>query len=133
MGSVLNESLHKEMLEYTLFSGKVRLQDIAFPLNSLSSASDAGGKACWNMFQTQHDRFKGKFASGPMWGSCVGLACRGLRTLQEADDVESFFKINDPGSAKRRLVQGLEAIRTHAMRLTRDVDQVATYLSSLQD
>ena len=64
-----------------------------------------------------------------MWGACVGLSCRGLRTLEDADDVTAFFDANPPGSAKTRLAQGLEAIRTRATRLARDVGQVATFLN----
>lgn len=129
LGSVQDMSRHAEMLEYALFSGKVRLQDVAFPLGSLSSASEEGGSACWEAFKNQYERLRVKFAGGPMWGACVGLSCRGLRTLEDADDVAAFFDANPPGSAKTRLVQGLEAIRTRATRLTRDVGQVATFLN----
>ena len=129
MGSVQDMTRHAEMLEYALFSGKVRLQDVAFPLGSLSSASEEGGRACWEAFISQHERMRFKFAGGPMWGACVGLSCRGLRTLEEADGVTAFFSANPPGSAKRRLIQGLEAIRTRATRLARDVEQVAAFLA----
>jgi puromycin-sensitive aminopeptidase len=128
MGSVQDMNRHTEMLDYALFSGQVRLQDVAFPLNSLSASSDKGGRACWESFKNQHERVISKFGGGPMWGACVGLSCRGLRTLKEADEVEVFFAANPPGSAKRRLVQGLEAIRTRATRLERDVEQVAAFL-----
>jgi hypothetical protein len=47
MGCVNNPKRHASMLDYIFFSGKVRLQDISFPLNSLSGTSDAGGRATW--------------------------------------------------------------------------------------
>jgi puromycin-sensitive aminopeptidase len=45
------------------------------PLGSLSSASEDGGRACWEAFKSQYERFNIKFAGGPMWGACVGLSC----------------------------------------------------------
>ncbi|KAI2509760.1 metalloaminopeptidase [Fragilaria crotonensis] len=129
MGSVQDRGRHLEMLEYTLFSGKVRLQDIAFPLGALSSASDDGGRACWDFFSTHYNRFlSAGFAGGPMWGACVGFSCRGLKTLDEANQVEAYFVTNPPGSARTRLIQGLEAIRTRAIRLARDEAAVAAFL-----
>lgn len=128
MGSVKDMKRHADIMEYALFSGKVRLQDSVFTLNTLSSSTDEGGRACWKAFQTQYDRFHAKFFGGPMWGACVGLSCRGLRTLAEADEVESFFQAKPPGSAKRRLIQGLEAVRTRATRLERDRELVAAFL-----
>ena len=129
LGSVKDLSRHEEMLDYALFSGKVRLQDIGFPLNSLSSSTDEGGIACWSLFRRRYEEIKAKFASGPMWGPIVGLMCRGMRTLEEAYEVETFFEQNPPGSATRRLSQALEAIRTRAARLERDRETVTSYFA----
>jgi hypothetical protein len=132
LGSVKEISKHKEMLEYTLFSGEVRLQDIAFSLSSLSSTTDEGGQACWDLLKTRIGEIHGKFGVGPMWGPICGLACRGLRTEAEADEVEAFFSnpAHPPGSAKRRLTQALEAVRTRATRLERDRDAVSMFLKA---
>mmetsp|Transcript_20497 Transcript_20497/g.47420 ORF Transcript_20497/g.47420 Transcript_20497/m.47420 type:complete len:98 (+) Transcript_20497:665-958(+) len=94
---------------------------------------DAGGRACWDYFRESFPRVSAKFEDTHLWGTCVGLSCRGLRSHQEADEVESFFR-NLPqraGSAERRLSQTLEAIRTAAARATRDRGPVAQYLNSL--
>lgn len=130
LGSVKDEIRHADMLQYTLFSGEIRLQDIGFSLNSLSSSTDEGGRACWTLFTTRYEEMKSKFASGPMWGPIVGLTCRGLKTLEEANEVERFFELHPPGSATRRLSQALEAVRTRATRLERDRDSVNSYLAS---
>ena len=129
LGSVRDLSRHADMLNYVLFSGKVRLQDIAFPLNSLSSATNEGGKACWTFFQAHYAEIKSKFASGPMWGPIVGLTCRGLKSLEGANEVECFFLENPPESATRRLSQAIEAVRTRAARLERDREAVANYFA----
>jgi len=132
LGCVKDMKRHKEMLDYTLFSGSVRLQDIAFSLNSLSSTTDEGGRACWDLLNSRIEEIHGQFGVGPMWGAVCGLSCRGLKTQQEADEVETFFEnpAHPPGSAKRRLTQALEAVRTKATRLERDRDAVATFLEA---
>jgi len=129
IGSVKDMKKHREILDYTLFSGSVRLQDIVFPLNALSSSSDEGGRACWAYFKDNYTKIQETFEDGRMWAAVVGLSCKGLRTLAEADEVESFFESKPPGSAKRRLVQALENIRTRALRLSRDRNAVAAFLS----
>ena len=67
-----------------------------------------------------------------MWPSVVGLSCRGLRTSADADAVEAFF--NEPshpiGSAKKRLEQAMEAVRTRAARLERDGKVVGDFLAA---
>jgi hypothetical protein len=65
-----------------------------------------------------------------MWASLVGLSCRGLRTMEEADEVEAFFNVHPPGSAKRRLSQALESVRTRSTRLERDRKVVAEFLKA---
>uniref|UniRef100_A0A7S2UHQ9 Aminopeptidase n=1 Tax=Attheya septentrionalis TaxID=420275 RepID=A0A7S2UHQ9_9STRA len=132
MASVKDMKRHAEMIDYVLFSGKVRLQDVAFPLNALASTTDMGGKTCWNLMRDDFDRLSQKFEGGPVWGALVGLSCRGLCTHEDAVEVEKFY--NDPahpcGSATRRLMQGLEAVRTKADRLERDRAGVAAFLAA---
>lgn len=132
MGCVKDMKRHNEMLEYTFFSEKVRLQDIAFSLNSLSSTSDEGGRACWEFLKGHIDSISAQYGAGPMWAAVIGLTCHGLRTLDEAEEVEAFFSnpVYPPGSAKRRLAQALEAIKTRAVRLDRDRAPISTFLES---
>jgi len=135
MGSVREEKRHCDMLEYVLFSDKVRLQDIAFPLNALSSSTNEGGRATWSYFKSQYERIQEKFYGTPVWGACVGLSCRGLTTLEEADDVARFFDGSTGkgavGSAQRRLDQALEGVRMTAVRLERDCEEVKVFLEGM--
>jgi len=128
MGSVKDGQRHAEMLDYVFFSGKVRMQDISFPLSSLSTTTDEGGRAAWEFLQSNFSLLSSKL--GPMWGSCVGLCCRGLLTLEEAKEVEIFFNdpSHEPGSAKRRLTQALEIVKTKAKRRNRDRRAVEEFL-----
>ena len=127
MGSVVDPTLHADMMDYVLFSGKVRLQDMAFPLGALATTSDERGKAAWAYLRDNFASLQAKYADGPMWGSIVGLSCRGLTQTSEADEVEAFFQ-GRTGSATRRLAQALEIVRTRAQRRARDRDSLQSFL-----
>lgn len=131
LGSVKDPKLHEEYLNYVLFSGRVRLQDVAFPLSSLANSSDKNGRATWNFFCKNFERLHRQLGSGPMWAACVGLSCRGLTTLKEADEVEAYFVSKPHGSATRRLQQVLEIVRTNAHRRDRVRDSIGSFLEGL--
>lgn len=59
----------------------------------------------------------------------MGACASGLRTIQEAQQVEDFFKERSAGSAERRLQQALEVIRTQAARIQRDRGALDTFFS----
>jgi len=130
MGRVKDATRHAEMLQYALLSGSVRLQDIMFPLASLSGTSDEGGKATWTFFKDNYSILHDNFGSGPMWSNCVGLSVRGLTTRDDLADVESFF--NEPchaiGSAQQRLAKATEIVRVQIERRERDRDSLRNFL-----
>jgi hypothetical protein len=132
MGAVIDPHRHAHMLDYVFLSGKVRRQDLAFPLNALASTSDQGGKATWKYFCTNFTVLQTKYGAGPNWGSIVGLVCRGLTQLVEADEAQVFFQSqpNGCGSATRRLEQALEIVRTRAQRRERDGPALADFLQT---
>ena len=132
MSCVRDMERHKDMLNYVLFSGQVRDQDIAFPLNSLVTSSDEAGRACWNMMKNDFDKLEAEFGGGPIWGTIVGLMCRGLKTLEEADEVEAFFRDpkHSPSSGRMRLSQALEVVRVKATRLERNKEALSEFLLS---
>ena len=61
LGRVKDSKRHAEMLDYVLFSGKVRYQDMAFVLNGLAQTTSEGGRRCWDNFVADFDRLAGKF------------------------------------------------------------------------
>jgi len=130
MGTVRNADRHSEMFDYVFNSGKVRLQDISMPLGSLAGTTDEGGRAAWKYFCDNHKDLYSRFGSGPVWSACVALSCRGLTTLEEAAKVDEFFSTRDLGSAKRRLSQALEVVRTKAKRRERDRAAMEEYFAS---
>lgn len=119
------------MLEYALYSGKVRYQDMAFVLNGLATTTSEGGRKCWDNFVSDFDRLVAKFREQHVvWGMLLGVTTRGLKTCEEANVVEQFFADPDhpAGAGQRRVAQALEAVRTNAARLDRDRDAVASFL-----
>jgi len=130
MGCVTDSDRHAAMFDYVFNSGKVRLQDIAMPLGSLAGTTDAGGRAAWSYFCENYSDLHARLGSGPVWSACVALSCRGLTTLEEADQVDEFFSSRDPGSATRRLSQALEVVRTKAIRRERDQVAMAEYFAA---
>jgi len=131
LGRVKDSSRHAEMLKYTLYSGKVRFQDIALALNGLATTTDEGGRVCWRNMTKNFDLLASKFREGHVvWGTLIGLTCRGLRTAAEADEVEAFFAdpMHPMGAGERRLHQALEAVRTKAERIARDRWVVEAFL-----
>lgn len=134
MGGVQNAQRQQEVIRYVLESGKVRLQDFAFALGELSSATDAGGIALWRYFQSHYDELHELFGEGTnLWSAGVGLSCGGVSTTELADEVEAFFSHpqHPVGSAKRRLEQALETVRTRISRRERDRDVLARFFDNI--
>ena len=127
MGCVVDPVRHASMLDYVFFSGKVRLQDMTFPLGALSATSDEGGRLTWTFLRDNFSTLQSKYKDSVMWGNIVGLSCRGLTEAVEADQVEEFFK-DRTGSATRRLSQALEIVRTRAQRRARDREALKRFL-----
>ena len=130
MGCVTDGERHAAMFDYVFNSGKVRLQDISMPLGSLAGTTDEGGRAAWSYFCDNYSDLHSRLGSGPVWSVAVALSCRGLTTLAEADQVDEFFGSRDLGSAKRRLAQALEVVRTKAKRRERDREAMADYFAA---
>lgn len=132
IGCVKDEKRHADMLQYTLLSGKIRLQDQMFPLSSLSGITDEGGRATWNYFKDNYTQLHEKLGSGPMWATCVALSVRGLSTAEDLADVENFF--NEPshaiGSAQQRLAKAMEIVQVQMDRRERDRKSLAEFLDS---
>ena len=126
LGEVKDETLHTQIMEWTLWSGDVKLQDIAYVLSTLGSTHHA--VKSWEFFKDNFDRLETAFSKGKMWGSVVALLLRGLEGQQFVNEINTFFKEHDVGSAKRRLEQAVEAILLRENRLKRDKAVVKEWL-----
>jgi len=61
LGRVKDSNRHARMLDYVLFSGKVRYQDMSFVLNGLATTTSEGGRRCWDNFVADFPRLASKF------------------------------------------------------------------------
>ena len=125
VGCVKEPAMHSEVLDWVLYSGAVRLQDIPFPLMNLGSSNEAGANACFARLKKEFSQFKARF-KGPVWTNSVALMCRGVR---DAEEVEAFMKEHDCdlGNAKRKLQQAIEGIRLKSDRLKRDKESLKSF------
>jgi aminopeptidase N len=105
----------ERVVEFVLFSGEVRLQDIIPPLASIGSAD-----LCWSYFTREFSKLERTFSTGKMWGSLVFLFTRGGEGDDRIAEISDFFKTNSCGAAKRRVDQSLDSILVRTERLKRD-------------
>ena len=112
------------------FSGKVRSNNVLYVLATLGSNPSARHiaweyvKANWKskitpMFDGQHS----------LHAYCVVLPIRGFVTEEKAKEAEEFFKENPVPSAKMKLSQTLENMRTKIAWLQRDNAALTAYFS----
>ena len=123
LGEVKDPRLHAEVREWALWSGAVRLQDIAYPLSTLGCSSQENSESAWKYFQENHDRLKERFGGEPrIWGSIAALLSRGgSNGSKRVGEIRAFFEAKGGyGSAKRRVEQSCEGLLLKEARLSRD-------------
>jgi aminopeptidase N len=93
-------------------SPRVPANALAHVFNGLGTARDS---TMWKIMQEQWPQFRQRFeASFRLLESFVTLACRVLRSVQHADEVESFFAEHGGPKVVRAVAQGVEGIRARA-------------------
>ena len=93
-------------------SPRVPANALAHVFNGLGTARD---NTMWKIMQEQWPQFRQRFeASFRLLESFVTLACRVLRSVQHADEVESFFAEHGGPKVVRAVAQGVEGIRARA-------------------
>ena len=112
-GSCKGGALWRDVMEWAMWSGEVRMQDISYPLSTLGSGGN--GDRCFAYFKQNHSRIRDKFKGG-LWGGVVALSCRG----SDISNVVEYWKDKDIGGAKRRLDQAIEAGVIRRERVKRD-------------
>jgi aminopeptidase N len=128
-GLTQDPKLVQKYLDYA-FSGKVRSNNVLYVLATLGSNPSARHiaweyvKANWKskitpMFDGQHS----------LYAYCVVLPIRGFVTEEKAKEAEEFFKENPVPSAKMKLSQTLENMRTKIAWLQRDNAALMAYFS----
>ncbi|KAM5450106.1 Aminopeptidase 2 mitochondrial [Microsporum audouinii] len=129
LGSCEDPAMVQKTLALTL-SEEVRIQDIYMPMSGLRSHS-AGILARWKWLQENWvpltQRLPPAFS---MLGSVIQIACASLCTEEQLKEVEQFFGDKDHKGYDRSLEQSLDAIRAKTGWLSRDREDVETWLKS---
>ena len=127
MGSVQDGSRWDDCVRFVLYSGEVRLQDVAFPLSRLGSSSGEAATRAWNYLRDNYEELEERFADGQMWPSIVSQMVSYGDEEKRAQEIGRFFETHEPGSAKKRIEQGLEKIRIRAKRKVRENESLKAF------
>ena len=124
-------SLQQKTLNWALLSGEVRNQDVPTIISAVSNSKN-GGEVCWNFFKTNFEAINGNFSEGQSFllGRLVSSCISNLKSLDDVNDVESFFNTNPVPSAARSIKKSLEKIRMIARRREREMGPLKEYFMS---
>ena len=121
LGHAQDGERHKELLEWALFSGEVRTQDVAHALSNLGSSSDENADRAFEVLGEEFGRIEEKFGKGPMYGIVVTLLCRGGSGGREkCARIDEFFEAHSVGNGGKRILQAKEGLLLREKRLERD-------------
>lgn len=113
LGATPDDELRQQVLHWAYFSGQVKTQDIYFPIGSI--ASDArGGQLAWAFYRQHFERIKEKLSNAfpALMDAVIVNTTSRFCTVQQADEVELFFRKHPLPSSERRIQQQLELIRS---------------------
>mmetsp|Transcript_20016 Transcript_20016/g.35566 ORF Transcript_20016/g.35566 Transcript_20016/m.35566 type:complete len:936 (-) Transcript_20016:55-2862(-) len=138
IGFVKSPELKRKVLEWSYFSGAVRLQDVFYPVRSVSMSSLEGLELCWSYLQEHFTEIiaLGRTAHPSITSGTVNACCRGFATTDRADEIEAFFKVHQEQplpQISRSLDQLIEGIRASAkfLNILEKDSKFAKSLSSL--
>ncbi|KAK4703907.1 hypothetical protein P7C70_g2308, partial [Phenoliferia sp. Uapishka_3] len=118
--------LLKRTFDFVL-SDEVKNQDLSSFFSGLAT-NPLAKRDMWAFFKTNYDeittRFKGNFSIG----SLVKLSFMTFSTVEDANDVEAFFKEKDTSAYSQPLSQGLDSVRSKASWLSKDAEDVKAWL-----
>ena len=121
LGYCQDEQLVHLLLEWALFSGEVRIQDVSHALSLLGSSSESNSEIAFAFLSTEFERIVSKFAKGPMYGICMMLLCRGGSSgSSKCARIDAFFETHDCRNGKKRILQAKEGLVLKSERLQRD-------------
>jgi len=125
LGLSRDKDLIIRALEFSL-SPQVRSQDM-FIVFSATGGNAIGRDITWEFLKQKLPVLLETFGKGSflLLGRTISFVINNFVTLEQAAQVEAYFKENPVEPAKRTVEQGLEAIRTNCAWLTRDKDSVA--------
>jgi aminopeptidase N len=133
LGYVKDAQLHAELLEWALFSGEVRIQDVSHALGIMASSSNENAERAFATMKRDFGRIGERFGKGPMYGIVLTLLSRGGDGGQsKCDAIDEFFETHNVGNGAKRILQAKEGLVLRASRLQRDCDVMAAWVAKQQ-
>jgi len=119
------------LIERTLkfaLSGEVKDQDIYLPLGSLRTHT-AGINALWKWLQDNWPEIETRLPAGlSMLGSVVQVCTSSFTKQEHIESIQTFFSTHSTKGFDQGLAQSLDSIRSKALWLERDRDDVSAWL-----
>jgi aminopeptidase N len=101
-------------MDWAVKSGDLKTQDFFYPIGAVASNKE-GTKIAWSYLKENVELINSKLAkaSPSLMDAVIVYTIRGFSTVEEADEVESFFAANPIPSSARRIGQAVESIRSN--------------------
>jgi len=131
LGSIRHEALIKKVLEFAL-SPAVRSQDSVSVICSVAgnTSTKLSSDMAWQFVKDNWTTIHSRYSSGFLIARLCKSIAENFATLEDAEDVESFFKKNPVPAAQRSIQQALESIHVNAAWLKRDQEHLKKHLTS---
>lgn len=127
LAEFIKKDLLKETLEFAL-SERVRFQDSIHVIAGVWS-NPYGRDLAWEFVKKNWPILKKRYIGGHFLSRLLGAAS-GMIKLEQAKDLEKFFKKNPVPEANRTIAQSAEQIRSNAAWLKRDKVGIEKFLNS---
>jgi len=131
LGSVRREDLIRKVLNFAL-SSSVRSQDSVSVICAVSSNTSTkhSSDIAWQFLKDNWTTIHSRYSTGFLITRLVKTVAENFATLEDAQDIKSFFDKNPLPGAARSIQQGLESIHVNAALLKRDADQLKGFLTT---
>ena len=120
LGATQDPALKIRTLDWCVKSGEVKLQDFFYCIGSVATSAE-GSRVAWEYFKSNFSYMKEKLAkaSASLMDATIGSSISRFCTLEQAEEVETFFKANPLKTSERRISQLLETMRSNGSMLKR--------------
>lgn len=120
-----------ELMERTLgylLDGTVLNQDVYTPMIGMRSHKE-GIQTLWNWLQKNFDVIVKRLQPGsPLLGHVLNVSISGFTSYNDIDEINAFFKDKSTKGYDQNLAQAIDTVKSKAQWVSRDSEDVETYL-----
>lgn len=124
-----DRDLLNKVLEYGM-SSSVRNMDAPVVFAAVASGSVVGRGLAWECFKAQKEEITRRYKTGGLLNRLVQCVTAYFSTLEQAEEVERYFKENPFPGAARSTLQSVEKVKLRAAWIGRDRENVKIYLKT---